>query len=142
HLASTQARRPHGPQSRDRRADPDQGQPQGSVSRHQGTQDGDLTPSSVRRAKPRRDAGGVFVCGLSAPPQDSADSPTKSVSSCLVVSGAMNRNNGASSRNEAASSGKPAAMECEVAIQPRMAGASEPTATPKVYAAPTAVPRI
>src|SRR5262245_12489135 len=69
-------------------------------------------------------------------------SPTKSVSSLRVVSRAAKKNSGASRKNETARSGRPAAMECDVAIQPTIAGAVEPAAAPKANAAPTAVPRI
>ena len=61
HPASAQARRPHGPQSGDRRGHPDQGQQEGRLPRHQGTQDGDLIAVESLATKPRRDAGGVFV---------------------------------------------------------------------------------
>jgi hypothetical protein len=43
-------------------------------------------------------------------------------------------------KNDSASNGNAAAIECDVAIQPTIAGASAPPALPKVKAAPTAVP--
>src|SRR5580704_434121 len=69
-------------------------------------------------------------------------SPTKSVSSFRVISGANQMNSGASIRNDSANNGSPAAMEYAVAIQPMIIGASDAAASPKVNEAPTAVPRI
>ena len=62
--------------------------------------------------------------------------PTKSISSLRAVSRATKRNIGT------ASSGSAAAIECEVAIQPTIAGADAAPALPRVKAAPTAVQRI
>ena len=47
--ASAETRRPYGPQSGDRPANPHQGEQKGCLSRHQGTQDGDL----IARCPPR-----------------------------------------------------------------------------------------
>jgi hypothetical protein len=68
-------------------------------------------------------------------------SPTKSVNSFRVISGANQMKSGASIRKDSASSGSPAAMEYAVAIQPMIIGAGEAAAKPKVKEAPTAVPR-
>ena len=78
---------------------------------------------------------------LAAPPSQVLW-PTKSASSFRVVSCATNRNIGAIRKNDTARSGSAAAIECDVAIQPTIAGARAPPALPKVKAAPTAVPRI
>src|SRR6202011_5231142 len=69
-------------------------------------------------------------------------SPTKSVNSLRVISGANQMNSGASIRKDRASKGSPVAMEYAVAIQPMIIGASDANARPKVNEAPTAVPRI
>ena len=47
HPAGTQARRAHGPQSGNRRADPDQGFEESGVSRRQGIEGSDLTAISA-----------------------------------------------------------------------------------------------
>src|SRR5215472_8504546 len=68
--------------------------------------------------------------------------PTKSASSWRVVSRATKRNIGTIRKNDRARSGSAVAIECDVAIQPTIAGARAPPALPNVKAVPTAVPRI
>ena len=61
HSGGAQARRPHGPQSGDRRGDQDQGQQESRLPRRQGSEDGDLTAAPFRFSKAPPVPGGVFV---------------------------------------------------------------------------------
>ena len=66
HPAGAQARRPHGPQSGDRRGHQDQGQQEGRVPRRQGPQDGDLTIAAfaLRRSLEEGEQRIQFSCEL------------------------------------------------------------------------------